>query len=167
MASPEHQAKDFESVACAVITVSDTRTETTDASGRLIHDRLTAAGHRVIRRQIVRDEPEQIRAVMAALGDVAAIQAVLLSGGTGIAPRDATFEAVVPLLEKSLDGFGELFRMLSFREVGASAMLSRAVAGVRGRQVVFVMPGSTAAVRLAIEELILPVLGHAAGLLRP
>jgi molybdenum cofactor biosynthesis protein B len=167
MSTVDHQKARVDSVACAVLTVSDTRTEATDESGRLIRERLTGAGHRVVRHEIVRDELVQVRSLVEAICAEQAVQAVLLTGGTGIAVRDTTFEAVAPLLEKRLDGFGELFRMLSFRDIGAPALLSRAVAGVRERTVIFVMPGSTAAVRLAMDELILPVLGHTAGLLRP
>ena len=146
-------------VTVAVVTVSDTRTEATDESGRLARARLLAAGHRVARSEIVPDEPERIRALLAELAE-SEVEVVLLSGGTGISRRDRTFEAVSALLERTLPGFGELFRSLSFSEVGPAAMLSRATAGVyRGRLVVS-MPGSADAVRLALDRLILPELNH-------
>jgi molybdenum cofactor biosynthesis protein B len=140
--------------------VSDTRTLETDEGGRLIVELLESAGHAVLRRGVVPDAPEQVRAWLEeALGDPQ-VQAVLTTGGTGIAPRDRTYEVVSELLEKRLDGFGELFRMLSYQEVGPAAMLSRAVGGVTRGKVVLAMPGSPAAVRLAMEKLILPELGH-------
>jgi molybdenum cofactor biosynthesis protein B len=148
-------------VTCALVTVSDTRTAATDEGGRLMRERLEAAGHRVDSATIVPDEPERIRALLAQLVEGQA-EVVLLSGGTGISRRDRTFEAVSGLLEKTLPGFGELFRALSFAEVGPAAMLSRATAGVyRGRLVVS-MPGSPAAVRLAMDQLIVPELSHLA-----
>jgi molybdenum cofactor biosynthesis protein B len=160
MSVHEHRELAARSVACAILTISDTRTEATDASGKLMSDLLTQAGHTVARRIIVKDDPGAIRRVIdeqAARGDV---QAVLLNGGTGISRRDSTFEAVDALLEKRLTGFGELFRQLSFAEVGAAAMLSRACAGAYGDLILFSVPGSPAAVRLAMEKLILPELAH-------
>ncbi len=156
-----HGDRRGDAVVCALVTVSDTRTPATDDSGRLMRERLEAAGHRVASAHIVPDEPERVRALLAELvaGDA---EVVLLSGGTGITRRDRTYEAVSGLLEKTLPGFGELFRQLSFQEIGAAAMLSRATAGVyRGRLLVS-MPGSTAAVRLAMDRLIVPELGHLA-----
>ncbi len=165
MPSKEHASRTIASVACGVLTVSDTRTVDTDAGGQLIVELLKKSGHRIARREIVRDESEKIRELVISLcgGEC---DALLLTGGTGLAPRDTTFEAVAPLLEKRLDGFGELFRLLSYEDIGPAAMLSRAVGGIRGRTVIFAMPGSTAAVQLAMERLILPVLGHIAALLR-
>lgn len=162
-----HHAGDARSVVCAVVTVSDTRTPETDTSGREIRSRLEVAGHVVEESRIVADEPALVRALLQDYAAAARIEAVLLSGGTGIAPRDATFEAVASLLTKRIDGFGELFRMLSFEEIGAAAMLSRAVAGLAGTMAVFSMPGSTAACRLAMERLIVPQLAHVVGLARP
>ncbi|MCS7235139.1 MAG: molybdenum cofactor biosynthesis protein B [Armatimonadota bacterium] len=156
----EHRERGRRPVRCAVLTVSDTRTLETDEGGRLIVQLLESAGHAVLRRGVVPDEPEQVRAwLQEALADPQ-VQAVLTTGGTGIAPRDRTYEVVSELLEKRLDGFGELFRMLSYQEVGPAAMLSRAVGGVTGGKVVLAMPGSPAAVRLAMEKLVLPELGH-------
>lgn len=160
-----HRAGKIDSVACAVVTVSDTRTRETDKSGALIHDRLESAGHRVVNYEIIRDEASGVRERVLALSGRENCQAVLLTGGTGLAPRDTTYEAIISILEKRLDGFGELFRMLSYEEVGSPAMLSRAVAGVCRSTVIFSMPGSTGAVRLALDKLILPELGHLAWLL--
>lgn len=147
-------------MGCYVLTVSDTRTPETDTSGRAIRDLLTAAGHTVAGHAIVRDEPEEVTAqVTRAVAD-AGVDVILTTGGTGLTSRDGTFEAIDRLLEKRLDGFGELFRMLSFAEIGAAAMLSRATAGTVSRTAVFVLPGSENAVRLAITRLILPEIGH-------
>lgn len=162
MPAADHRAQARQSVACAVITVSDTRTEADDASGRLMRDLLAAAGHAVEYYTIVKDEPDQIRTTLKNLAGSGRIQAVLVNGGTGIAGRDSTFEAVVGLLDKRLDGFGELFRMLSYQEIGAAAMLSRAVAGTFAGMAIFSTPGSTPAVRLAMEKLVLPELAHVA-----
>jgi len=165
MPAPQHREYQTESVACAVVTVSDTRTAQTDSSGKLIRELLTEAGHTIRNYLIVRDDPRQIRAVLIAFRDDPACEAVLLTGGTGIAKRDVTIEAVTELLDKRLDGFGELFRMKSFGQIGSAAMLTRAVAGVMRDTAVFAMPGSEEAVRLALSELILPELGHIAHLL--
>jgi molybdenum cofactor biosynthesis protein B len=162
----DHQAQEVPCVDCAIITVSDTRTPDTDTSGTLIRELLMKSGHRVIGYEIVPDEPSRVRERVAALCAGGACQAVILTGGTGLAPRDTTYEAVASLLEKRIDGFGELFRMLSFQEIGAAAMLSRAVAGVCRGTVVFSLPGSTAAVHLAMERFILPQLGHIVWLLK-
>jgi len=156
----EHRAAGPKSVRCFVVTVSDTRTETTDTGGRAIAELLTAAGHRVIGRAIVKDEPAVVRELVhhhTAAGDA---QAVITTGGTGISSRDNTYEAVSSLFEKRLDGFGELFRMLSYEQIGPAAMLSRATAGLANRCIIAVLPGSEAAVRLAMEKLLLPELGH-------
>jgi molybdenum cofactor biosynthesis protein B len=160
MGAEEHRQQARQPVTCAVITVSDTRTETTDTSGRTIRERLEQAGHRVTFYAIIKDEPTEIRQLLQTLASGAEVQAVLLNGGTGISRRDTTYEAVVALLDKQLDGFGELFRMLSYHEVGAAAMLSRAVAGTYRHLVIFSTPGSTGAVRLAMDKLIVPELSH-------
>ncbi len=144
----------------AVFTLSDTRTEATDQSGQLMKELLAAAGHEVVRYAVLKDEPTALRQVIAALAEAGAVQAILTNGGTGIAKRDSTYEALAGLLEKRLDGFGELFRMLSFQEIGPAAMLSRAVAGVNRGMILFATPGSPNAVRLAMEKLILPELPH-------
>lgn len=150
-------------VGCAVITASDTRDESRDESGALIRALLEGAGHAVRSYRVVPDVPAAIRAAVAAAETDPEVRALLVNGGTGVAPRDRTFETMVALIERPLPGFGELFRMLSYRQVGAAAMLSRAVGGVRGRRVLFSLPGSPAAARLALEELILPELRHLIG----
>jgi molybdenum cofactor biosynthesis protein B len=160
MSHVEHKAHAPASVACFVLTVSDSRTPETDTGGRAIRDLLEADGHIVTGHAIVRDEPGAVTArVREQLGD-SRTQVIITTGGTGITSRDGTFEAIDHLLEKRLDGFGELFRMLSFNEIGASAMMSRATAGTASRKALFVLPGSPHAVRLAMTRLILPELGH-------
>ena len=155
----EHQTRASELVVrCAVITVSDTRGEADDHSGALIKARLSEAGHLVESYDVVPDEPEQVADLVRRFA--AHHDALLLNGGTGISGRDRTFEAVSGLLDRTLPGFGELFRMLSYEQVGAAAMLSRAIAGVSGHALVFSMPGSPNAVRLAMDRLILPELKH-------
>jgi len=164
MARHEHHRHDVPAVGCAVITVSDTRTAETDGSGTRIQELLRAQGHRVEHYRILKDEPAAIVAAIRAAP--AAAEVIIINGGTGLARRDTTYEAVSRLLEKELSGFGELFRMLSYEQIGAAAMLSRASAGVTGGRVVFSIPGSTAAVELAMTKLILPTLGHVVALLR-
>jgi molybdenum cofactor biosynthesis protein B len=156
----EHKAQAPASIACFVLTVSDTRTDDTDTSGRAIRELLERAGHSVSGHAIVRDEPGQVAALVRERLDDARTHAIITTGGTGISPRDSTFEAVTALLEKRLDGFGELFRMLSFQEIGSAAMMSRATAGTVARKAIFVLPGSEKAVRLAMDKLIVPELGH-------
>jgi len=147
------------SIRCGVITISDTRTPETDTSGAAIRALLEAAGHTVIRYQLVKDEPDAIAALVRELCD-GGCQVILTNGGTGTARRDSTFEAIDALIEQRLPGFGELFRMLSYADIGPAAMLSRAAAGIVGGALVFCMPGSTGAVRLALEQLIIPQLPH-------
>jgi molybdopterin adenylyltransferase len=156
----EHRAEGPPVVRCAVITVSDTRTLETDVGGRTIVELLVAAGHEIADRQITRDDPTQIGRLLAELDSRTDVDAVLLTGGTGIGSRDQTFETVSGLLSKPLPGYGELFRMLSYQQVGAAAMLSRAIGGLMGRKVLLTMPGSVAAVQLAMDKLILPELSH-------
>lgn len=160
MSAPNHRAYAPQSVAVHVITVSDTRTMETDTSGRAIAELLAAKGHVVHGRTMLKDEPSDVRAAVQRLASDASVAAVITTGGTGVTPRDGTFEAVDGLLHKRLPGFGELFRMLSYGEIGAAAMLTRATAGLVGRTVVIVLPGSEHAVRLAMEKLVLPELGH-------
>jgi molybdenum cofactor biosynthesis protein B len=160
MSSAEHRATSPATVRCYVITVSDTRTEDTDTGGKAVAELLTAGGHMVVGRRIVRDEPAEVAALVAQNAGSDQVDVIVTTGGTGITRRDSTFEAIDGLLDKRLPGFGELFRMLSYQEIGAAAMLSRAIGGVIGTTVVLLMPGSTAAVRLAMEKLILPELGH-------
>ena len=156
----EHKKAGPAAVRCFILTVSDTRTESTDKSGRLIAELLTTAGHEVAGREIVKDEASQVRsAIYRHLGEGDA-DVIITTGGTGITSRDTTFEAVDALLDKRLDGFGELFRMLSFNEIGAAAIMSRATAGLARGRIVVALPGSENAVRLAMEKLLLPELGH-------
>ena len=164
MGHREHRLQGPASVPCAVLTVSDTRDELTDTSGAFIRRSLRRAGHAVVDYRILKDEPRRIVAHLRALARREGARVVLLTGGTGIAPRDSTFEAVTGLLDKRLDGFGELFRVLSYRAIGPAAMLSRAVAGTYRGMVLISMPGSEDAVRLAMRRLILPELRHLAGL---
>jgi molybdopterin adenylyltransferase len=156
----EHKASSPQSVGCYVVTVSDTRTEATDTGGRAIVDLLSAAGHRVVGRSIVRDDPEQLRDAIGRQLANPDVHVVVTTGGTGITSRDCTFEAVNGMLWKRLDGFGELFRMLSYEQIGSGAMLSRALAGTVAGRVIVALPGSEAAVRLALEKLLIPELGH-------
>ena len=161
MGAEEHrkQAEDQGSVALAIVTVSDTRTPETDGSGKLIRELAEADGHSVAGYRIVKDEPGE---VAQALEDFTAgpAQAILFNGGTGISRRDRTYDVISRALEKELSGFGEIFRMLSYQEVGAAAMLSRATAGIYRGKVVISMPGSTNAVRLAMDKLVLPEIRH-------
>ena len=145
---------------CAVLTVSDTRSKANDASGQIITELLQGAGHVVADYRLLKDEPAQIEAQLRAWLTDPAIHVICCTGGTGIARRDSTIEVTQQLLDKKLDGFGELFRMLSWNQVGAAAMLSRAVAGLAGQTFIFVMPGSRKAVKLAMEKLIVPELSH-------
>jgi molybdenum cofactor biosynthesis protein B len=154
----DHRKTAVTGVRCFVLTISDTRTEGTDTSGRAIAELLDAAGHVVIDRAILRDEPREVRDLVAArLGTV---DAIITTGGTGITSRDSTYEAIDALLEKRLDGFGELFRVISYGEIGSAAMLTRAAAGVARSTAVFMLPGSEQAVRLGMARLIVPELGH-------
>lgn len=158
-----HRRAAPERVPCAILTVSDTRTLESDSGGALLEERLRGAGHPVLSRAVVPDDVDAIR--RAALDALAQpeLRALLVTGGTGVAPRDVTPDAIEPLLDRTLPGFGELFRMLSWQEIGSAALLSRALAGLRAGRLVFVLPGSRGALRLALEKLILPELGHLAG----
>ena len=160
MSQEEHKAHAPRSVRCFIVTVSDTRTEATDTSGRAITDLLTAAGHVVAGRAIVKDDAEMVRGTLERQLASADVQAIITTGGTGVTARDSTYEVVSSLLQKRLDGFGELFRMLSFQQIGPAAMMSRACAGIVAGHVVVSLPGSEAAVRLALERLLIPELGH-------
>jgi molybdenum cofactor biosynthesis protein B len=154
----EHRKTAVTGVRCAVLTISDTRALETDVSGRTIVELLEGAGHVVAKRQILRDNPPDVHeAVLANLGGV---DVIVTTGGTGITSRDSTFEAIAELLEKTLDGFGELFRSLSYQEIGSAAMLSRATAGIARGTAIFILPGAENAVRLGMTKLILPELGH-------
>ena len=156
----EHKAHAPESIGCWVLTISDTKTRETDSSGALIRKLLIGAGHQVIGSSVVRDEPDDVRRVIREACADPAVQAVIATGGTGVTSRDSTYEAIEGLLEKRLPGFGELFRMLSYQEVGAAAMLSRAQMGIHARRIVASLPGSPNACRLALEKLLLPELPH-------
>lgn len=161
MSSIEHKLEAPHSVNCKVITISDTRNEETDKSGKLIKKMLEESGHNVVDYEIVRDEKTLIRSSVLKGCESREIDVVLTNGGTGIAKRDVTIEAVQSLIEKEIPGFGEIFRLLSYQEdIGSAAILSRAVAGVSMETAVFAMPGSSGAVQLALEKLILPELGH-------
>jgi molybdenum cofactor biosynthesis protein B len=156
----EHKATAPKAVGCFVLTVSDTKTPETDTGGRTIRELLTGGGHTVVGSTVVRDEPADVaRIVREACADPR-VQVVITTGGTGITSRDSTFEAIEALLDKRLPGFGELFRMLSYEDVGAAAMLSRAQMGIHARRIVVSLPGSPNACRLALEKLLLPELGH-------
>jgi len=161
--SPHAHASTGRSVKVAVLTVSDTRTISTDESGRLAGTLAREAGHLPVDHRCVRDEPDDVRDVLDAWLADEGIEAILITGGTGISARDRTFETVVGLLERRLDGYGEIFRQLSFAEIGPAAILSRAVAGIARGRPVFTMPGAPAAVRLAMTALILPELAHIVG----
>lgn len=159
----EHQTKakkEYPHVSCAIVTVSDTRTEENDTSGQTIRALLAESKHNVTYYSILKDDPTQIAISVKVLSHKEDVDVILLNGGTGIGRRDSTIDAVAGLFKKTIVGFGELFRMLSYNEIGSAAMLSRAVAGVYQGKLVFCMPGSTHAVRLAMEKLILPELAH-------
>ena len=160
MAVEDHRRTSPHRVRCAVLTISDTRTRDTDTGGNAIAAMLQEEGHEVLSRGLVRDDTEDIRSALDGLLAQEAVQVVIATGGTGISRRDSTFEVVDALLEKRLDGFGELFRMLSYTEIGPAAMLSRACAGTARGRVLVALPGSEAAVRLALRKLLLPELGH-------
>src|ERR1700691_5558975 len=158
MSVHEHQKHTRENLKVGVITASDSRTPETDESGKVIHAMLEAAGHLVAYYAVIPDDGEKISA--AIVTNLENLDAIIVNGGTGITARDGTTEVVKSLLDKELEGFGELFRMLSFNEIGPAAMLSRAVAGVRHGKFVAALPGSPDACRLAMEKLLIPQLGH-------
>ena len=160
MSHAEHRAAAPSHIRCYVITVSDSRTEDTDTGGRLLRELLTEGGHLVLGHTIVRDDPVILRAAIERQLNMSKVQAVITTGGTGISRRDGSYEVVTELLDKRLDGFGELFRSLSFAEIGPSAMLSRACAGTARGKILVSLPGSQNAVRLGLTKLILPELGH-------
>jgi len=166
MSVAAHRTAAPSSVRCFVLTVSDTRTLATETSGQAIASLLGTAGHVVTDRQMVRDEPAEVARILRQEVDGGRADVIITTGGTGISARDSTYEAAVALFDKHLTGFGELFRFLSFEAIGSAAMLSRATAGIVGRVALFVLPGSEAAVRLAMTRLILPELGHVVGELR-
>ena len=156
----EHKRESPAAVRFAVITISDTRQGAQDKGGALLVELLTQAGHQVARRDTVRDERDAIAAAVNAAVDDAAVELVLTTGGTGIAPRDVTFDTLRALFDSEIPGFGELFRWLSLREIGSATMLSRAVGGLVRGKVVLALPGSPKALRLALEEIVLKEAGH-------
>ena len=160
MSHQEHRQQAPARVRCAVITVSDTRTPETDTSGKVMQESLTREGHSVCAYMIVKDEPDDIHRLLMHHIQAPETDAILLSGGTGVSSRDGTYEVVQRCLDKELTGFGELFRMLSYEEIGSAAMMSRATAGVARGTVIVSMPGSSGAVRLAMNKLVLPELAH-------
>lgn len=161
MSIQEHKAIAPEHARCMIVTVSDTRDEETDKSGKLIRSLLSEHNQPVNEYRIISDDSELIREAAAFAIENQEIDVLIFNGGTGIASRDVTIEALIPLFEKEITGFGELFRMLSYTEdIGSGAMLSRAVAGVSGKTAIFALPGSTGAVKLGMEKLILPELTH-------
>jgi molybdopterin adenylyltransferase len=160
MSHADHREAAPRSVRCVIVTISDTRTEETDTGGRVIAERLTAAGHQVAGRTLVKDDADLVRSTVERQLAAPDVDVIITTGGTGITSRDSTYEAISGLLHKRLDGFGELFRMLSFEQIGAAAMMSRACAGLAAGRIVVSLPGSEAAVRLAMERLIIPELGH-------
>ena len=161
----DHHEKAKTRVGCAVVTISDTRTADTDSSGAKIRELLAAEGHETVTYRIVPDEPSLLRDTLRLMLADPKVHAIFLTGGTGVAARDRTYETVRELLDKEIEGFGELFRAFSYQEIGPAAMLSRAIAGTLAGKVLFSMPGSTAAVELAMRKLALPELGHVLHLL--
>jgi molybdenum cofactor biosynthesis protein B len=160
MSHLDHKATSPSSVRCFVLTISDTRKPGTDTSGMAIAELLEADGHEVTGRTIVKDDPDSIRATLLRELDDASVQVIITTGGTGITSRDSTYEVVCNLLDKRLEGFGELFRMLSYHDIGPSAMMSRACAGTAQGKIIVSLPGSENAVRLGMTKLLLPELGH-------
>ena len=156
----QHRESAPETVRVAVLTISDTRTPETDTGGDIAQEAMRGAGHEVVAREIVRDDAANIRNMLVDLLARADVDAVVTTGGTGISGRDTTYEVVERMIEKRLDGFGELFRMLSYEEIGAAAILSRAVAGAVGTKLVASLPGSRNAVRLGMEKLLVPEIAH-------
>jgi molybdopterin adenylyltransferase len=156
----QHRESAPEAIRVAVLTISDTRTPETDTGGDVADGLISGAGHEVVAREIVRDEASSIRNHLVDLLARSDVDAVVTTGGTGISGRDTTYEVVDRMIEKKLDGFGELFRMLSYEEIGAAAVLSRAVAGTVGAKLVASLPGSRNAVRLGVEKLLVPEMAH-------
>lgn len=160
MSVEEHKHGTPAAARCYVLTISDTRTVESDASGAIIAGLLKGAGHTVVGRSIVRDDPAEVRRIVGHQLAVPETQVIITTGGTGITSRDTTYEALSGLLQKRLDGFGELFRHLSYQDIGSAAMLTRACGGIASGKVLFALPGSEHAVRLAMTKLILPEIGH-------
>ena len=147
-------------MSCAVLTISDSRTERDDESGKLIRQKLSQSGHRVMFYSILKNEADSIKKKIHELLRQQELQVIITSGGTGVSHRDITVETIAPILEKKLDGFGQLFRFLSYQEIGTAAIMSRAFAGVAQRKVILCLPGSPGAANLAMDKIILPEIGH-------
>jgi len=160
MSYREHQQDSPRNVVCAVLTFSDSRTEQDDESGKLLCRKLEESGHRVLDYGVLKDDPEIIRQKIIELLDRDELQVIITNGSTGVSNRDVAVETVSPILEKKLDGFGELFRHLSYQEIGTASILSRAIAGLAGGKVIICLPGSPGAARLALDSIILPEIGH-------
>ncbi len=156
----EHKEKSPRSVNCAVVIISDTRTEQDDESGRLLKQRLSENGHRVMSYALLKNDAAALKKKLSELLGQEELQVIITSGGTGVSRRDITIETVSPILEKKLDGFGELFRFLSYQEIGTASIMSRAIAGVAGGKVVICLPGSLGAVKMVTEKIIIPEIGH-------
>jgi len=160
MSYREHKKESPQSVSCAVLIISDSRTEQTDESGKFLKQTLSQNGHRVLAYAILKNDAEAIERKIRELLRQEGLQVIITSGGTGISHRDITVETVSSIMEKKLDGFGELFRSLSYQEIGTASIMSRAVAGVVGGKIIICLPGSLGAAKLAIEKIILPEIGH-------
>ena len=160
MSHLEHKELSPQVVACAVLVISDSRTEATDESGKLLIEKLKETGHTVADYALLKNDSAALRRKIQDLLDREEVQVIITSGGTGASHRDVTVETVTPMLEKTLDGFGELFRSLSYEEIGTASMMSRAVAGVNGGKIILCIPGSLGAAKLAVDKIILPEIGH-------
>ncbi|MFC2022067.1 molybdenum cofactor biosynthesis protein B [Chloroflexota bacterium] len=160
MSYQEHKQSAPASVNCAVLTISDSRTERNDESGKLIRQKLSQSGHKVMSYAILKNEADSVRQKIEELLRQEKLQVIITSGGTGVSHRDITVETIYPILEKKLDGFGELFRFLSHQEIGTASIMSRAIAGAVGGKVILCIPGSPGAANLAMDKIILPEIGH-------
>ncbi len=160
MGYQEHKHKAPKSVSCAVLTISDTRTEQDDESGRFVRQKLSETGHQVILHCILKNEADSIKHKIHELLKEEEVQVIIIIGGTGVSRRDVTIETIHPILEKELDGFGELFRFLTYGEIGTGSIMSRAIAGIAERKVILCLPGSPEAAKLVMDNIILPELGH-------
>ena len=160
MSHLEHKELSPKAVTCAVLIISDSRTEKTDESGKYLLDKLESNGHTVIDYALLKNDPEAIKKKLIEYLEQEELQVIITSGGTGVSMRDVTVETVTPMLDKMLDGFGELFRTLSYMEIGTASIMSRAIAGVTGGKIILCVPGSLAAVKLAVEKIILSEIGH-------
>jgi len=160
MSYKEHKEKSPRTVTCAVLVISDSRTEETDESGKLLREKLGENGHHVTDYAILKNDSESVKRKIQELLAQEELQVIITSGGTGVSHRDVTVETITPMLGKKLEGFGELFRSLSYQEIGTASIMSRAIAGVAGGKIIICIPGSLGAARLAIEKIILPEIGH-------